>query len=75
MRVIEMNGNQATAEIGATTYPVRLDLIDDVQIGDYLIVHAGFAIEKLDEHQARENLAVWQEIARAEDNRRETREI
>jgi len=63
MKVIEISANQARAEVGGVIYRANLDLLSDVRIGDYIIVHAGFAIEKLDEETARENLAIWQEIA------------
>jgi len=63
MKVIEISANQARAEVGGVIYRANLDLLSVVSIGDYIIVHAGFAIEKLDEETARENLAIWQEIA------------
>jgi hydrogenase expression/formation protein HypC len=40
-------------------------LIDDVSVGDWVIVHAGFAIEKLSEEEAEQTLALFREIADA----------
>jgi len=40
-----------------------LDLLGKVEIGDYLIIHAGFAIEKLNEEEAKKTLEIWEEIA------------
>ncbi|MGX8692875.1 MAG: HypC/HybG/HupF family hydrogenase formation chaperone [Clostridia bacterium] len=41
---------------------VRVDFIDEPQIGDYVIVHAGFAIERLPEEQALEDIGAWEEL-------------
>ena len=45
----------------------RLDLVD-VKIGDYVIVHTGFAIEKMDEKDALESLDIWKELLKAEED-------
>ena len=63
MRIIEIDGTRAKAEVGGVLYQANLDFLSDVKVGDYIIVHAGFAIEKLDEIVALENLAAWQEVA------------
>jgi len=63
MRIIEIDGSRAKAEVGGVLYQANLDFLSDVKVGDYIIVHAGFAIEKLDETVALENLAAWQEVA------------
>ena len=41
---------------------LRLDFIDEPKLGDYVIVHAGFAIERLPEKQALEDLESWEEL-------------
>ena len=63
MRIIEIDGTRAKAEVGGVLYQANLDFLSDVKVGDYIIVHAGFAIEKLDEIVALDNLAAWQEVA------------
>ncbi|HOD38341.1 MAG: HypC/HybG/HupF family hydrogenase formation chaperone [Candidatus Marinimicrobia bacterium] len=63
MRIIEIDGSRAKAEVGGVLYQANLDFLSDVKVGDYIIVHAGFAIEKLDEILALDNLAAWQEVA------------
>ncbi|HOO13912.1 MAG TPA: HypC/HybG/HupF family hydrogenase formation chaperone [Candidatus Marinimicrobia bacterium] len=63
MRIIEIDGSRAKAEVGGVLYQANLDFLSDVKVGDYIIVHAGFAIEKLDEIVALDNLAAWQEVA------------
>ena len=44
---------------------IRVDFIEDPKIGEYVIVHAGFAIERLPEKQAREDLESWEELEKA----------
>jgi len=61
-KVIEINGNVAIVDFGGVKREARLDFVRDVKIGDYVIVHTGFAIEKLDEKAALESLKAWEEI-------------
>lgn len=64
MRLIDVNelgGGQA--ELDGVQYAVNLSLIDDASVGDYVIVHAGFAIEKFDEVEAEARLALFKEMA------------
>jgi hydrogenase expression/formation protein HypC len=59
---IAVNG-LAVVDIGGVRREVSLDLLaDEVKPGDYLISHAGYAIQRIDEDAARENLALLQEI-------------
>jgi hydrogenase expression/formation protein HypC len=63
MQLIEINGNSATVEIGGTQRIVRLDLLNQVpRIGDYVIVHAGFALHLIDEQEARITLNYFKEM-------------
>lgn len=50
-------------ELDGFVYRVNLSLIEQVQIGDYLLVHAGTAIEKLDLEVAEENIRLFAELA------------
>ena len=49
--------------MGGVQYQTNLSLVEDAQVGDYVIVHAGFAIQKLDEQEAQETLALFREMA------------
>lgn len=51
------------AELDGSRHDVDLSLIEDPRLGDFLIVHAGFAIEKLDRQEADERLALFEELA------------
>lgn len=62
-QVIEIHDNMATIEIGGVQRKARLDLLDDVAVGNYVIIHAGFAIQKLDAEDALETLRLLKEMA------------
>jgi hydrogenase expression/formation protein HypC len=61
-RLIEINGTSAVGEALGMKREIRVDFIPEPQIGDYVIVHAGFAIERLAEAQALEDLEAWEEM-------------
>jgi len=52
-RITEVNGNVAKVEISGIYRDVPLDLISDPAVGDYVLVHAGYAIQKVDEDKAK----------------------
>lgn len=59
-RILDNNTVLATA--GSVQVEVRVDLLDLADIGDTVLVHAGFAIEKLEENDSIELQALWNEI-------------
>ena len=65
LKLIEINGKTATGEAMGMTRQVRVDFIKDPQVGDYVMVHAGFAIERLPEGQALADLEAWGEMEAA----------
>lgn len=65
LRITSINGKQAVAEVQGLVRNIRIDFIDDARVGDYVIVHAGFAIEKLEEEHALENLKYIKEVTDA----------
>jgi len=63
VRVVAVEGNVATVEAGGSRVKARLDALPEpVQVGDYLLVHAGFAIKRLDPADAEETLRLWDEL-------------
>ena len=62
LKIIEIDGKNAVGESMGMQRKLRVDFIPEPKIGDYVIVHAGFAIERLPEEQALENIAAWEEI-------------
>jgi len=55
--------NQGKVEYLETKIKVNFSLLENIKIGDWVIIHAGFAISKLDEEEARETLSLLREIA------------
>lgn len=63
-QVVELQDNGlAVTEVGGVRNRVSLELVDDVAVGDYVIVHTGFAIARLDVEEAEKTLALFDEIA------------
>jgi len=68
MRVVSVGEEGVVAEIDGVRKDASLMLLDEeVREGDFIIVHAGFAISKLDEEDARETLRLMREVFRSED--------
>jgi len=66
-KVIELEEpGLAVIEIGWVRKPVSLMLLDGVAVGDYVLVHAGFAIEKVDEGEANKTMDLLLELAKLE---------
>ncbi len=72
MRVTEIQGDPddfaisqiATVDADGISKEVRLDIVDHwPNVGDYVIIHAGFAIHTLIEEEAKKNIALLQELA------------
>jgi hydrogenase expression/formation protein HypC len=62
MRVLEVDGDTGTVELGGLKHKVGLQLLDNVQPGEYVIVHAGFAIQRLDETEAKKTLDLFSHL-------------
>jgi len=62
-KVVSIAENMATIDVDGVRRSVSLLLLEDVQIGDYVIVHAGFAINTIDEAAALETLQLLREAA------------
>jgi hydrogenase expression/formation protein HypC len=70
LKVIKINNLIGTVDLDGASKEVSLMLLpEEVGIGDYVLVHAGFAIQKVDEEAARDTLALLQQIAEFEDSR------
>ena len=64
MRLVRRDGDFGLAEVGGIERKIGLQLVDEATVGDFVIVHAGFAIQKLDEEAAQESLALFEEMSR-----------
>ncbi len=66
-RVVELLPNQrAMVDLGGVRKEVSIDLVDDAQVDDYVIIHVGYAIGKIDPEEAARTLALFAELAQSE---------
>lgn len=63
MRLLAVEAERGTAELEGARQEVNLSLVEAPEPGDFVIVHAGFAIEKLDVAEAEARLALFREMA------------
>ncbi len=61
-QILEITGDKAIVDFGGVKREIMVNLLEEVKVGDYVIVHTGFAIETLDEQEALETLRLWKEI-------------
>lgn len=62
-QIVAIHDSVAIVEVGGIRKEAWLDLLTDAKIGDYVIVHAGYALEKLDAEEAEETLRLLKEMA------------
>lgn len=65
MKIVELDGSDAVAEAGGIRKNVRVDLLEGVRVGDYVLIHTGYAIERVDEREALETLDLIKQVYRA----------
>lgn len=63
-KVIKIDGELAEVELGGLIRKASIMLVPDVRVGDYVLLHAGFAIQKLDEKEAEETIHLLNEVAK-----------
>lgn len=66
-RVVQLlPGQRAIVDLGGVRKEVSIDLVDDAQVDDYVIIHVGYAIGKIDPKEAARTLALFAELAQTE---------
>ena len=68
-KITKIENDMADIDVDGVRRQASLLLVEDAQVGDYVIVHAGFAISKIDEQAALETLALLKEAAALMDGR------
>lgn len=61
-KVLERQDMLATIEVGGVTRKVSLMLLPETQVGDFVLIHAGFAVQRIDEDEAEKTLALFKEL-------------
>jgi hydrogenase expression/formation protein HypC len=59
---MEIEKNVAKVDVGGFLRDVALDLCPDVSVGEYVLIHTGFAIQKVDEREAKETLDLLEKL-------------
>ena len=62
-KVIQIEKNVAKVDVGGVSRDISLDLCPDVSVGEYVLIHTGFAIQKVDEEEAKETLDLLRQMA------------
>jgi hydrogenase expression/formation protein HypC len=71
VRVVELReGDQAMVDVGGVRKEISLALVDGIAVGDYVILHVGYAIQKLDPEEAEKTLALFAELGETWERRR-----
>jgi hydrogenase expression/formation protein HypC len=66
-QVKEINDNVAIVDFGGVRQQAKLDLVENVDVGRYVLVHSGYAIEVLSDQEAKDSLEAWDELLKALD--------
>ena len=62
MEIREIKGDKGVAKAEGIAKEVNLQFLKNVKVGDFVIIHAGFAIERIDKEKAKETLALFKEM-------------
>ena len=65
LKIVSIAGKHAVGTAAGLSQNIRVDFIPDLKPGDYVMVHAGFAIERMSEKEALENMELLEEIKNA----------
>ena len=68
-RIIEKEGDKAVADAMGNRWKIRITLTPEIEVGDIVLVHAGYAITKVDEEEAQKTWELFEEIAQFEAER------
>ncbi|MDH4122607.1 MAG: HypC/HybG/HupF family hydrogenase formation chaperone [Thermoplasmata archaeon] len=61
-KILEINGDHAKVDYGGNFREVNISLVEDPKVGEYVIVHAGYAIQMLDAEEAEETLELFRQL-------------
>ncbi len=68
VKVKSIQGEEAEVESGGTTYKASIRLTPEVKVGDYVLLHTGYAISIVDKEEAEETLDIFQEMETISDD-------
>ncbi|MCX6330557.1 MAG: HypC/HybG/HupF family hydrogenase formation chaperone [Bacteroidia bacterium] len=62
-KIVSIDGSMAEVSVGGSLFKAGLHMIENAKVGDYILLHAGFAIQKISEEEAAETLKILKEIS------------
>ena len=68
VRIESLEGDEAKVNLSGNILRISTSLLDDPKVGDYVLVHAGFALQKIDEDEAKKTLDLLKELGMVSDN-------
>ena len=67
-KILEINSDTAQVDYGGVKKKINICLLEGIKVGDYVLIHAGFAIEKLEKKSAEETLEIIREMMKHEND-------
>jgi hydrogenase expression/formation protein HypC len=67
VEIMDEAGDIAKVEVGGVRRNINVALLDAVRVGDYVLIHVGFALSKIDEHEAAMTLRLLEELGSYQD--------
>jgi hydrogenase expression/formation protein HypC len=67
VEIVDEAGDIAKVEVGGVRRNINVALLDAVRVGDYVLIHVGFALSKVDEHEAAATLRLLEELGAYQD--------
>ena len=61
-KILSIEGNMAKASVGGAIVNASLHLVDDAVVGDYILIHTGFALQKISEEEALETIRMIKDL-------------
>ena len=62
VKIMSVEGSSGIGEVGGVERKIDLTFIEEPRAGEYVLLHAGFAIQKINEEEARQSLDAWREL-------------
>jgi len=70
-QIVKIEGQMANVSVGGAVFRAGLHMVENVSVGDYILLHAGFAIQKISETEALETIKLLKEMEDAENDMNE----
>ncbi len=67
VEIVDEENSIAKVEVGGVRRNINIGLLDDARVGDYVLIHVGFAMSKIDEKEAEETLRMLRELGSYEE--------